>query len=38
MLMLLGVVGGLYEVGILAAHMFITSTKPPEEKSDSEAV
>jgi sec-independent protein translocase protein TatC len=38
MLMLLGVVGGLYEVGILAAQMFITSTKPPEEKSDSEAV
>jgi sec-independent protein translocase protein TatC len=38
MLMLLGVVGGLYEVGILAAHMFVKSTKPPEEKTDSEAI
>lgn len=38
MLMLLGVVGGLYEVGILAAHMFVKSTKPPDEKTESEAV
>ena len=29
MLMLLGVVGGLYEVGIVAAQMFIRSTKAP---------
>ena len=36
MLMLLGVVGGLYEVGIVAAQMFIKSTKAPEEKPESE--
>ena len=38
MIMLLGVVGGLYEVGILAAQLFIKSTKAPEEKPESEAV
>ncbi|NQW92645.1 MAG: twin-arginine translocase subunit TatC, partial [Polaromonas sp.] len=38
MLMLLGVVGGLYEVGLLAAQMFVKSTKPPDEKTESEAV
>ncbi len=30
MLMLLGVVGGLYEVGILAAQMFVKHTKAPD--------
>jgi sec-independent protein translocase protein TatC len=31
MLMLLAVVGGLYEVGIIAAQIFIKTTKAPEE-------
>ena len=31
MLMLLAVVGGLYEVGIIAAQIFVKSTKAPEE-------
>ncbi len=30
MVMLLGVVGGLYEIGILAAQMFVKHTKAPE--------
>jgi sec-independent protein translocase protein TatC len=34
MVMLLGVVGGLYEVGIVAAQMFVKSTKAPEEKTE----
>ena len=38
MIMLLGVVGGLYEVGILAAQLFIKNTRAPEEKPESEAV
>jgi sec-independent protein translocase protein TatC len=29
MLMLLGVVGALYEIGILAAQMFVKHTKAP---------
>jgi sec-independent protein translocase protein TatC len=33
MMILLGVVGGLYEVGILAAQMFVKHTKPPEEEA-----
>lgn len=33
MMILLGVVGGLYEVGILAAQMFVRHTKPPEEEA-----
>lgn len=37
MLMLLGVVGGLYEVGIIAAQLFIKSTKAPEEKPETAA-
>lgn len=37
MIMLLGVVGGLYEVGILAAQLLIKNSKALEEKSDSEA-
>jgi sec-independent protein translocase protein TatC len=37
MLMLLGVVGGLYEVGILAAQLFVKHTKPPETDGDAEA-
>jgi sec-independent protein translocase protein TatC len=37
MLMLLGVVGGLYEVGILAAQLFIKSTKAPATDADTEA-
>ncbi|MCJ0765024.1 twin-arginine translocase subunit TatC [Variovorax terrae] len=38
MLMLLAVVGGLYEVGILAAQMFVKSTQAPEDKeADSSA-
>ena len=31
MIMLLGVVGGLYEVGILAAQLFVKHTKPVDE-------
>ena len=38
MIMLLAVVGGLYEVGIIAAQMFIKNTKTPEDKTESEAV
>jgi len=30
-------VGALYEVGIIAAQLFIKNTKAPEEKPDSEA-
>jgi sec-independent protein translocase protein TatC len=37
MIMLLGVVGGLYEVGILAALLFVKHTKPPETDGDTEA-
>ena len=37
MIMLLGVVGGLYEVGILAALLFVKHTKPPETDGDAEA-
>ena len=37
MLMLLAVVGGLYEVGILAAQMFVRSTKTPVDESAAEA-
>jgi sec-independent protein translocase protein TatC len=37
MLMLLAVVGGLYEVGIIAAQIFIKSTKAPEEKPEATA-
>lgn len=37
MIMLLGVVGGLYEVGIVAAQLFVKHTKKPEEDSDAEA-
>ena len=37
MIMLLGVVGGLYEVGILAAQMLVKNTKSPEETPESEA-
>ena len=37
MIMLLGVVGGLYEVGIVAAQLLIKNTKAPEESSESEA-
>jgi sec-independent protein translocase protein TatC len=38
MIMLLAVVGGLYEVGILAAQMFVKHTQaPPEEEADSPA-
>ena len=36
MLMLLGVVGGLYEVGILAAQMFVKHTKPVAEEITTE--
>ncbi len=36
MLMLLGVVGGLYEVGILAAQLFVKHTKPVDEESTTE--
>jgi sec-independent protein translocase protein TatC len=32
--MLLGVVGGLYEVGILAAQMFVKHTKAPEAEAE----
>jgi len=34
MIMLLGVVGGLYEVGIWAALLFVSHTKAPETDSD----
>ena len=34
MLMLLGVVGSLYEVGIIAASLFISQTKIPTQDSD----
>jgi len=37
MLMLLGVVGGLYEVGILAAQMFVKHTKAPEAEAEDSA-
>mgnify|MGYP000323590921 CR=1 FL=1 len=36
MIMLLAVVGGLYEVGIVAAQLFIKSTKAPEETPESD--
>ena len=36
MIMLLGVVGGLYEVGILAAQMFVKHTKAPDAEGDAE--
>jgi sec-independent protein translocase protein TatC len=35
--MLLGVVGGLYEVGIIAAQLFVKHTKKPEDDSEAEA-
>jgi sec-independent protein translocase protein TatC len=31
------VVGGLYEVGIVAAQLFIKNTKAPEDKPESAA-
>jgi sec-independent protein translocase protein TatC len=37
MLMLLAVVGGLYEVGIIAAQLFVKNTKAPEPSPESEA-
>jgi sec-independent protein translocase protein TatC len=37
MIMLLGVVGGLYEVGIIAAQVFIKNTKKPEDDAEAEA-
>ncbi len=37
MLMLLGVVGGLYEVGIIAAQIFVRHTKAPESSADADA-
>jgi sec-independent protein translocase protein TatC len=37
MIMLLMVVGGLYEVGIIAAQLFVRHTKPPETDGDAEA-
>ena len=37
MIMLLGVVGGLYEVGIIAAQVFVKSTKKPEDDAEAEA-
>ncbi len=37
MLMLLGVVGGLYEVGILAAQMFVKHSKAPEAEAEDSA-
>jgi sec-independent protein translocase protein TatC len=36
MLMLLGVVGALYEVGIVAAQMFVKHTKAPDAEADAE--
>ncbi|MES2415417.1 MAG: twin-arginine translocase subunit TatC [Pseudomonadota bacterium] len=38
MIMLLAVVGSLYEVGILAAQMFVRHTKKPETGADAEVV
>ena len=35
MVILLGVVGGLYEIGIVAAQMFVKHTKAPEEAKES---
>ena len=37
MLMLLGVVGALYEIGIVAAQVFVTHTKPVEEAGTDKA-
>ena len=37
MLILLGVVGGLYEVGILAAQAFVRATKAPESEDEAAA-
>lgn len=37
MIMLLGVVGGLYEMGIVAAQIFVKHTKASEDDSDTEA-
>ena len=34
MLILLAVVGGLYEVGIVAAQLFVKHTKAPEDKAE----
>ena len=36
MIMLLMVVGGLYEVGIVAAQVFVKHTRKPEADSDTE--
>ena len=38
MLMLLGVVGGLYEVGIVAAQIFVKHTKAPEPAAEDSTV
>jgi sec-independent protein translocase protein TatC len=38
MLMLLGVVGGLYEVGIVAAQIFVKHTKAPEPSAEDSTV
>jgi sec-independent protein translocase protein TatC len=38
MLMLLAVVGSLYEVGIVAAQLFIKHTKAPETDAEDAAV
>jgi sec-independent protein translocase protein TatC len=38
MLMLLGVVGGLYEVGIVAAQIFVKHTKAPEPATEDSTV
>jgi sec-independent protein translocase protein TatC len=38
MLMLLGVVGGLYEVGIVAAQVFVKHTKAPEPAAEDSTV
>jgi len=37
MLMLLGVVGGLYEVGIIAAQIFVKHTRAPESDTEADA-
>ncbi len=37
MIMLLMVVGGLYEVGIVAAQVFVKHTKAPDADSETEA-
>jgi sec-independent protein translocase protein TatC len=37
MLILLAVVGGLYEIGIVAAQMFVRHTKAPEESTEPKA-